>query len=504
MIALAISVPMAATAHASDRIYWTSFDSGTVQWANLDGSGGIHEVNPGAATLSPMGYGFGNAIDPVRERVYWANQAQGKINWANLDGSGGGDLETGAATVSGPSGLSFDPQGRRVLWSNESGQISYARVDGSGGGDLDTTGAIVASPFGATVYPAANRVYWTNTTFGGTIAFASLDGSGGGNLNITGSAPIQYPFGLAIDGAAQRIYWANDTAPGAISAANLDGSNSVEVDRRGLEMEGNYGVALDPEAGRIYTALFAGNELSFLNTNGSGGATLPFDLPKESGPNYPTIYKEPKATSAATLSVRPPPTPRFKRKHRPSPLPKLIGSSLSCSGGSFAPDLVEAHLYRAPVTIVDVLTRDGAQVKSFGVFNHGLPTQALSEEFIANEVGNYRCQSIGTNIAGTASQTSPPSAIFKAGKLKRNLKKGSAKLAVELPAEPGTMKLATKGFKTVSRSASGKTAVLLKPIGAKKAKLASTGRLKAVAKLTYTPPGGAPATLRTRVTLRAN
>ncbi|HEY1355577.1 MAG TPA: YncE family protein, partial [Solirubrobacterales bacterium] len=432
--------------HAADRIYWTSFDSGTVQWANLDGSGGIHEVNPGAATISPMGYGFGNAIDPVQERVYWANQQQGKIDWANLDGSGGGDLDTGAATVSGPSGLSFDPKGRRVVWSNESGQISYARVDGGGGGDLNTSGATVATPYGATVYPGANRVYWTNTTSPGSIAYASLDGSGGGNLDITGSAPIEYPFGLAIDQAAQRIYWANDSAPGAISVANLDGSDSVEVDRRGLEMNGNYGVALDPEAGRVYTALFAGNALAFLNTNGSGGATLPPGLPHESGPNFPTIYKEPKATGAPTISAKPPPTPRFKRKgrKRPSPLPKLIGSSLSCSGGSFAPDLIEAHLYRAPTTIVDVLTRDGGPVRSLSVVDHGADIAAQREEFVADAVGNYRCQAVGTNIAGSASQTSAPVAIFQTGRLKRNLRKGTAKLAVELPAEQGTLRMATR------------------------------------------------------------
>ncbi|HEY7256449.1 MAG TPA: YncE family protein [Solirubrobacterales bacterium] len=501
--ALAFALAAPPDGRSADRIYWTSFDSGTVQWANLDGSGGVHEVNPGAATISPMGYGLGNAIDPAQERVYWANQQQGKIDWANLDGSGGGDLDTGAATVNGPSGLSFDPRGRRVFWSNESGQISYARVDGSGGGDLSTTGATATKPFGATVDPATNRVYWTNFELVGSISYASLDGGGGGNLSVTGAAPLQYPFGLAIDDAARRIYWANDTAPGAISAADLDGANSVEVDRRGLEMQGTYGVAVDPEAGRVYTALFAGNELAFLNTNGTGGATLPFGLPKESGPNYPTIYRQPEATGAPTLSAKPPLTPRPKRRRGPAPLPKLIGSRLSCSGGSFAPDLIEAHLYRAPVTIVDVLTGDGEPVRSFGVIDHGLAAPPPAEEFTADAVGDYRCQSVGANIAGSAGRTSPPVAIFKTGKLRRNLRKGSAKLAVELPAEPGTLKLATKGLRAVSRTASGDTAVVLRPTGARKRKLARTGKLKAIARLTYTPPGGAPATLRTRVTLRS-
>jgi hypothetical protein len=86
--------------------------------------------------------------------------------------------------------------------------------------------------------------------------------------------------------------------------------------------------------------------------------------------------------------------------------------------------------------------------------------------------------------------------------VKRNKAKGTAQLTIELPAETGPLKLAAKGFKSVSKQAAGKVTVPVKPKGAKKARLADTGKLKAVVKLSYTPPGGPTATLRKRVTLR--
>jgi len=121
---------------------------------------------------------------------------------------------------------------------------------------------------------------------------------------------------------------------------------------------------------------------------------------------------------------------------------------------------------------------------------------------IADRPGNYRCQEVATNAAGSTVQTTPPIAIFQTGKLKRNLKQGTAKLTVLLPAEKGGLKLTAKGFKPVSGKSSGTATVLLKPKGGKKAKLAATGVLKAVVKLSYTPPGGEAASLRTRVTLK--
>ena len=484
-LAFALLAPLA---QGADRIYWASYDTGKVYWSNLDGSGGVQELNAAGAVISPSGNGYGGAIDPVTQRYFWTNQTDAKINWAALDGSGGGVLPTGAASVSSPLGVSVDPVARRAYWSNENGSIAFANLDGSGGQNLPTTGATVATPMGTTVFPASGRVYWSSWGFlSYSISYAATDGSGGKTLGIAG-ATVDTPFGIAIDAARQRLYWANDN-PGIISVANLDGSNASDIDRRGLEMKGPYGIALDPDAGVVYAANTASNTLTELRVNGTGGAALPIALPKNSGVNFPVVYKGPSAVSAPTVLAQQPPLPKRKGKGKPAPLPKLRGSRLTCQAGTWKPDLPEARLYQAPSSVALAWTRDGVAV--------GPVAGALT----AGQVGNYRCRASGTNVAGSSAATSGPVAVFATGKAKRNEAKGTALLTVLLPAEAGQLTLGGKGFKPVAKQAAGKATVLVKPQGKKQAKLAERGELKVVVKLTYTPPDGPPASLRTRLKL---
>ena len=364
----------------------------------------------------------------------------------------------------------------------------------------------MSTPISITTYPAAGRVYWTNFGFlSDSIAFARTDGSGGEQVKIAGPATLDTPYGVAIDAAANKLYWANDN-PGIISVANLDGSNAADIDDRGLQMKGPYALALDPEAGRAYAANFAGDDLTYIGVDGSGGATVPVKLAANSGPNTPVLLKEPLSTSAPTLTAQAPPTPKPKatmgHSHPPAPLPKLIGSSLSCGGGAWAPDLAEARLFRTPDTISRVFTRDGAAFARVMDINHGITSPPMATLVSASTPGNYRCQAVGTNAAGTTTRTSSALAIFKTGKVTRNTRKGTVRLAVELPAETGRLSLTAKGFKPVSKESAGKAVALVKPTGAKKATLADKGRLSAIVKLTYTPPDGPPATLRTRLTLK--
>jgi DNA-binding beta-propeller fold protein YncE len=84
-----------------------------------------------------------------------------------------------------------------------------------------------------------------------------------------------------------------------------------------------------------------------------------------------------------------------------------------------------------------------------------------------------------------------PSNEFTFGKLKRNKRKGTAKLTVEVPG-PGTITIEGKGLKAVARDAGAAAAVKL-PVKAKgKAakKLRRRGKLKALATVTFTPSGG--------------
>lgn len=483
---LALLAALAPAAGAADRIYWTSFDSGKIEWANLDGSGGTNELNATGATISTQGYGMGGAIDPVGQRYYWANQMDGKINWANLDGSGGGDLPTGSATVSGPDGISVDPIGRRVYWTNE-GKISYANLDGSGGGDLPTGSASVDHAHGTTVYPALGRIYWTNWNFigDGSIAFAATNGSGGATLPAFGTATIDTPFGLAIDAAAGRMYWPNDN-PGIISVADLDGSDDADIDNRGLKMSGPYGIAFDPESGRAYTANFAGNDLTYLGVDGSGGATVPVTLPKESGPNFPVLLKSPRNVSPPVTKATPEVVivdgrkpGRKGKKGRKFSFKRQVGLALSCARGSWAPDLVEARLYRAPVSTQIQWTRDGAPVPG-----------ATSELLQARQVGAYGCRETAVNAAGAETRSSALETFFTVGKAKRNRRKGTARLAVSLP--PGGV-LRLRGAGIVPQAvASGGASVLIKASGKKRRKLRRKGVVSVTARLVFELPGAAP------------
>ncbi len=103
---------------------------------------------------------------------------------------------------------------------------------------------------------------------------------------------------------------------------------------------------------------------------------------------------------------------------------------------------------------------------------------------------------------------------FRFAKLKRNKKRGTATLTVDVPG-PGTLALIGKGLVkqrpgAASRaagplakpvSAAGKVKLLVKSKGKKRRKLNRTGKVKVKANVTYTPTGGSPNTKTRRMKL---
>ena len=88
--------------------------------------------------------------------------------------------------------------------------------------------------------------------------------------------------------------------------------------------------------------------------------------------------------------------------------------------------------------------------------------------------------------------------------MKRNKRKGSAKLIVEVPG-PGTLHLArNKKVKPQHKRAetAGGVKLPIKPKRRAKKKLNAKGRAKVVAEVTYTPDGGLPNTQITKVRLK--
>jgi subtilisin-like proprotein convertase family protein len=103
-----------------------------------------------------------------------------------------------------------------------------------------------------------------------------------------------------------------------------------------------------------------------------------------------------------------------------------------------------------------------------------------------------------------------PSNVFKPGATRRNKKKGTAKLAVNVP-NPGELTGSGKGAKVASPSGravisksvpAGPARLLIKAKGKRKKKLNKTGRVKLKVAITYTPMGGDPSTRSRKVTLK--
>ncbi|HZO07525.1 MAG TPA: hypothetical protein VFB52_14135 [Solirubrobacterales bacterium] len=99
--------------------------------------------------------------------------------------------------------------------------------------------------------------------------------------------------------------------------------------------------------------------------------------------------------------------------------------------------------------------------------------------------------------------STPPSNVFTKGKLQLNKKKGTAKLAINVPGA-GVLKIANggKGKKapklikaaTKNPTKAGKVWVPIKPTGTGKATLTEDGKLQFKVKVTFTPTGGTAAT----------
>jgi DNA-binding beta-propeller fold protein YncE len=250
-------------------------------------------------------------------------------------------------------------------------------------------------------------VYWgseNSDTSELVISYANVNNTGGGNLNTTGSAPVTSINGIAVDPAGGRVYWLNENSE-TLSYTKTDNTGGGEVDTTGAAFNGPYGLALDPGTGKAYWANYGGGETStgafgianYL-TGGSGGsiniATAPVD-----GPQDPILLKSPTATGAPVI-VRDAANP----------------ASLTCPSGSWAPDYPGSFVYQAP--------------QSYGyqwVLNGAAIAGATSSTLTAVAPGAYTCTVAGTNVTGSASQTSTAAVTVNAAKVKLTVKPKKAK-----------------------------------------------------------------------------
>jgi len=122
--------------------------------------------------------------------------------------------------------------------------------------------------------------------------------------------------------------------------------------------------------------------------------------------------------------------------------------------------------------------------------------------FYVDDANNNRVQRFGAVGTGLPPCTSPqaagrPSNAFSFGKVHRNRKRGTARLAVIVPG-PGELAL---GSQSQPVSGAGEVELLIKSKGKKRRRLNSRGRVTVPATVTFTPTNGDPNTQSRKVKL---
>jgi DNA-binding beta-propeller fold protein YncE len=462
-LATLLCLAIASAAPAADRIYWvnegTEAVGPSIGHANLAGGGGGEVSIPGAPFL------FGLGIDPAAGRFYSLGGEPSSVFSASLDGTGGALLDTTGAPPGAPNGLAVDPAGGRVYWTTEESGVLFANLRGGGGGALNIAGVTPKEGGAVAVHPAAGKIYWDNKE---EIAFAGLSGSGAGRLD-TGAQVGPLVSGLAVDGSAGRIYWINQDeneppAPPSFMFASLDGGQSGELDTGQAPVANPVGLAIDPQAGRIYWVNAGNGTIGFASLSGSDGGQLDTTGATLSSSGTPVLLKTPVAASP----------PLVKGKPR-------AGKSLTCEAGRWAPDLPESFLYRAPQTVTYQWLRNGRPVAS-----------ATGQTVKARLAGRYACQAIGTNAAGSASSTSSTvsvKAALRLGKVRLNRPRGTATLTVAALGG-GKVRLSGAGIKRQTAPARAKARLRIRPSGRAKKRLEATGRVRVKAVVSFRPASG--------------
>ena len=311
------------------------------------------------AALLPASAG---AVAPV-DQIYWGNEG-GPVRVGNLDGTGtASDVFAGET----PCGVAIDPAAGKIYWASwNTGLIRVGNLDGTGSAATEFSDG--GNLCGVAIDPAAGKIYWANFSTQ-SIRVGNLDGSGSPSTLFTepsGSAPS----GVAIDPGAGKIYWTNQFAD-QVRVGNLDGTGAVTL----FNSTTPGGVAIDPTANKIYWVSWqSGLGVRSGNLDGTGTASTLFS--GESSSLFVALLRAPMGTAPPAISSG-------------------VGEELSCSQGSWAPDLLGAFLFRAPRSFVNQWLLGGSEIVG-----------ATASTFTPTEPGDYTCRVTASNHAGSASQTS--------------------------------------------------------------------------------------------------
>jgi hypothetical protein len=363
------------------------------------------------------------------------------------------------------------------------------------------------------VASAGAYVYWANSTAGEgtTIGRANLDGSGVDPDFITG---LDDPCGVAVD--SQHIYWGN-RGTNSIGRANLDGTGVDPgfIAVTGANADSPCGPAVNAtDVWWANTEGVSGGSIGRANLDGTGVASAYISGGTVSNPTGVGLNSQFAYWTNADIGGGG--NPSIYRQD----LAGLPPQPVVPSAGVFPlwPTVNEFRLYWSVYIFgVSSTNLDGTDREELALASASGGVAILGDRlFWANGVEGTISRSnldgsspdfafirgIGHPFGLAVDAGVPPANDFSFGELKRNKRKGTAKLLVEVPGA-GSLELAGKGLKTAVQDAgaAGEVELAIKAKGAKRRKLNDRGKLKLEAEVTFTPTGGAANTEATKVKL---
>jgi YVTN family beta-propeller protein len=389
------------------------------------------------------------------------------------------DLQTNQVTGApipvggGPLGLVFSPDGKAAYVANyEDDNVSVIdtatrQVVGSPIPVGDEPSTVVVSPDGKTLY--------VNNEEDGTVS--AIDTAT--NQVVGSPIPVgEDPWGLALSPDGARLYVANtndDTVSVIDTATRQVVGGPISVDDEPYEL------AVTPDGKSVYVANYgAVDGVTVISTQTNQVSTT---VPVPGGPWQVAIVPDqsPVASFATGTTKKDPLNLFFSGLGSTDPDGSVarydwsFGDGVTAANGGPAPThkYAKAGIYSVGLTVTD---------------NEGCSVNMVFTGRTAHCSGN-------SGAAQTQAITVKAPNNFKFGKLKRNVRKGTAKLTVRVPAA-GKLIVSGKKVRKAQRSAkkAGKVVLNIRPKPKAKKQLAKKGSAKVRIKVKFRPTGGTPRT----------
>jgi hypothetical protein len=229
---------------AGGKVYWTNMGTltdgphtpaGSLQRANLDGSGVEVLLQPGATTNTPKQM----QIDLVHRKIYWSDREGAKAWRANLDGSSPEVLLSGHS-IQQLVGIALDvPNGQFYVTDRYAKFILRCGFDMPSGQDAgsrsDVEQLVVESgsamPIDIDLDLQHRSMYWTDRSLN-VVQRAGMDLPAGQTAStrtdiVTLVSGLSTPIGISLDTRAGAMYFTD--LGGEVFRANLDGSGKKSL-----------------------------------------------------------------------------------------------------------------------------------------------------------------------------------------------------------------------------------------------------------------------------------